>query len=233
MPDKKIHIQGIPYEITLRRNTRIKRLSIKITTHSGVVVCIPFFVSESRAIHFLENQKEWMLHHMQTTKYQKQKIPNQIVLANSKVFFQETEHNISKIKRTTSTTIVRIPKSLSFEQKEQLKRKQLEKVLRIEATKFLPERVGELADIHGFKYKKVSLRNQKTRWGSCSFHNHISLNIQLMRLPLRVIDYVIIHELCHTVHKNHSTQFWKLVYEKMGEKVYSCKKELRTERIQL
>ncbi len=84
----------------------------------------------------------------------------------------------------------------------------------------MPHRVQHLSDLHGFTYGKLSFRNQKTRWGSCSFHNNISLNIQLMRLPLHLIDYVIIHELCHTVHKNHSAKFWQLVHEKMGNSVH-------------
>jgi predicted metal-dependent hydrolase len=72
----------------------------------------------------------------------------------------------------------------------------------------LPERVEELAKKHNFHYISVTCRHQKTRWGSCSFHNRINLNIEVMRLPLRLQDYIIVHELTHTVHKHHQKAFW-------------------------
>jgi predicted metal-dependent hydrolase len=82
------------------------------------------------------------------------------------------------------------------------------KKIRAKAKQFLPARVDFLAKQHRFKYDKVSLRNQKTRWGSCSSKNHISLNIALVLLSPHLIDYVILHELTHTKHKNHSADFW-------------------------
>ena len=79
----------------------------------------------------------------------------------------------------------------------------------INGSQFLINRINELADKYGLIFNKVSIRNQKTRWGSCSIKNNISLNIQLMRLSNSLIDYVILHELVHTVVKNHSILFWK------------------------
>ena len=62
---------------------------------------------------------------------------------------------------------------------------------------------------HGFDYKKVFIRNQKTRWGSCSVENNIYLNVKLLMLPEELTDYVILHELVHTRIKNHSKDFWR------------------------
>lgn len=76
------------------------------------------------------------------------------------------------------------------------------------AEKFLPRRVAELAEELDFRYQRVTFRHQKSRWGSCSHRNVISLNIELMRLPKKLRDYIIVHELTHTVHKHHQTAFW-------------------------
>ena len=76
------------------------------------------------------------------------------------------------------------------------------------AKEFLEGRIEELADKFGFVYNKMTIRNQKTRWGSCSGNNNINLNMQLMNLPNHLIDYVILHELVHTKIKNHSPFFW-------------------------
>ena len=85
------------------------------------------------------------------------------------------------------------------------------KELKKSAKNYLPKRIEMLAVEHGFKYNKLALRNQKTRFGSCSFKNNINLNINLMNYDKDVIDYVIIHELVHTKIKNHSKEFWNEV----------------------
>ena len=79
---------------------------------------------------------------------------------------------------------------------------------RREARKILIQRLDELAEKHGFQYNRVFIRNQKTRWGSCSARNNINLNIKLVRLPQILMDYIIIHELVHTSVKNHGEKFY-------------------------
>jgi predicted metal-dependent hydrolase len=81
-------------------------------------------------------------------------------------------------------------------------------VSRAEARRLLTERVRELARAHGFVYNKVFVKNQRTLWGSCSTKNNINLNINLLRLPEDLRDYVILHELLHIRHRNHSKAFW-------------------------
>jgi len=72
----------------------------------------------------------------------------------------------------------------------------------------LTRRLKQLAAKHGFAYNRLFIRNQKTRWGSCSGKNNISLNMKLVKLPDELIDYVLLHELVHTVKKDHSKDFW-------------------------
>ena len=72
----------------------------------------------------------------------------------------------------------------------------------------LVARLTELADQYGYTYNKVFIRNQKTRWGSCSAKNNISLNIKLLLLPEDLRDFIILHELVHTKVKDHSNDFW-------------------------
>lgn len=72
----------------------------------------------------------------------------------------------------------------------------------------LTARVQYLADLHGFSCNRVTVRRQRTRWGSCSPQNNISLNVNLILLPEPLMDYVILHELVHTRFHNHSHKFW-------------------------
>ena len=109
-------------------------------------------------------------------------------------------------------------------------RKGIERALKIEAKQYLPDKVKSLADRFGLKYNLLSLKNIKSRWGSCSRKNNINLSIHLMRLPDHLIDYVILHELVHTLHHNHSARFWNLLDEVSGG-AKLLDKELRKFRI--
>ena len=91
---------------------------------------------------------------------------------------------------------------------------------RAEARRRLTERLKQLAEKHGFTCNRVFVRNQKTRWGSCSCKGNISLNMKLVKLPGELMDYVILHELVHTRFMNHSSDFWaeldRLVVDRRG-----------------
>lgn len=77
-------------------------------------------------------------------------------------------------------------------------------------------RISKLAEKNGFEFNRITIRNQKSRWGSCSSKNNISLNIKLVKLPEELMDYVILHELVHTRIKNHSSDFWQELDKYVG-----------------
>ena len=121
--------------------------------------------------------------------------------------------HIEKIKKTTER--------LEAEPTEKLTR---EKVIALaeEALKVIPARVEYFARVIGVTYGKITIRNQKTRWGSCSSKGNLNFNCLLMMAPPEVLDYVVVHELCHRKQMNHSKAFWSEV-----EKVLPDYKEAR------
>ena len=94
----------------------------------------------------------------------------------------------------------------------------------------LEGRINQLAQKNHFTFNKLSIKNQKTRWGSCSQENNINLNARLLHLPTELIDYVILHELVHIKVKNHSKEFWSTLDSYVGDsKFYN--KELKNYKI--
>ena len=107
-----------------------------------------------------------------------------------------------------------------------------ERKMRIEALRRaakadLPERLARIAAQTGLRYGKMTVRASRTKWGSCTGRNDISLSLFLMKLPERLRDYVIVHELCHTVHHDHSPQFHALVDRLLGGRERELMRELR------
>lgn len=92
--------------------------------------------------------------------------------------------------------------------KEQKARDYQKKILMKKAREFLPYRLEYYAKLYGYSYNKCRLSHANTRWGSCSSNRTISLNIGLMKVPEILRDYVIIHELAHLNHMDHSKAFW-------------------------
>ena len=85
------------------------------------------------------------------------------------------------------------------------------------AARVIPERVRYYAPIVGVDYGNITIRNQKTRWGSCTAAGNLNFNVALMRAPLEIMDYVVVHELCHRLELNHSKKFWKEVERVMPD----------------
>lgn len=85
------------------------------------------------------------------------------------------------------------------------------------AREYFSRRCEYYRQLTGGSYTRVTIRDQKTRWGSCSTSGTLSFNYRLMYAPPRVLDYVVVHELCHLTHMNHSRDFWELVGSVMPE----------------
>ncbi|MCM1048211.1 MAG: M48 family metallopeptidase [Clostridiales bacterium] len=100
----------------------------------------------------------------------------------------------------------RPPSNLSNLQRVALEQRYIEA-----AHEYIPKRVAYYNAMTGGSYNKIAIRNQKTRWGSCSSKGTLSFNWRLMLAPPAILDYVVVHELCHLTYMNHSAEFWNLV----------------------
>jgi predicted metal-dependent hydrolase len=149
-----------------------------------------------------------------------------------KIVRTENEKPGVKIHDSEIQVFCPIKKNIKDKEIQQMIRWGIETAWRKEASKYIPVRLGELAMTNGFEFSRISIKNNKSRWGSCSGTNNINLSLHLMRLPRHLSDYVILHELVHTVHKNHSKKFWSHLDAITGN-AKALDKELKKYRIEI
>ena len=137
---------------------------------------------------------------------------------------KDIEEILKKKEAWISRHIEKIKKTKERFEAEPTEKLTREKVIALaeEALKVIPERVEYFAKVIGVTYGKITVRNQKTRWGSCSSKGNLNFNCLLMLAPPEVLDYVVVHELCHRKQMNHSKPFWLEV-----EKLLPNYKEVR------
>lgn len=227
-----IEIEGIG-KMKVRRGAHIRFFTVRVAPGKDVWVNVPSGVSKRQLKNFLVEKREWILQNRERMKLYEQEtglglkigaeIKTKMHVLN--VAESDTLKPIYKIEGNYIT--LWIPRGTEYAGIKKFVEKFLLEIYRMECRRLLPERVRLLAGKYGFKYNRLSFRNNVSNWGSCSHDDHISLNIKLMKLPDKLIDYVILHELCHTLEKNHSAAFWALV-KKVCPDYGDCRRALRT-----
>jgi predicted metal-dependent hydrolase len=216
-----INIQGaiIPYEE--RKNSRAKRLSLRIG-RDKVRVTVPSRATQREIREFIKANQNWVLEHWVKIQEELRKIPerqyqNGEVLS---VLGQSLELKILKVnqKRIVLRYLqeekkieICLPVAVTPEYQTEAIREILEKWLKQKAREVFQAKLNELSVQMGVSYKEFRLKEQKTRWGSCSSKGNINLNWRVILAPERVAEYLIIHELAHLKHMNHSPSFWEVV----------------------
>lgn len=218
-------------EIALSNSPRAKRISLSVKANGEIRLTVPQGVRKNDALNFLEAKKDWVV--KAKAKIEKRNPVRLIEMPYSTRRHRLTldPANTDNIRIGVAKNIINItyPAVIRFDepQIQEAIKKGIEEAWRIEAKSYLPQRTQELCGQLGFKCKRVTVRNAKTRWGSCSPDDNISLSLHLMKLPDHLIDYIIIHELCHTVHKNHGPKFHQLLDKKTNGRHEAMRRELK------
>lgn len=201
---KKPAVPPLPSEFDIVRR-KVKYARIEIKPDGQVQFIAPPSYSDERIREFYLAKRSWIEKTQAKILAQKSNIPrNRLRIFGEfyEVVIDESENSVAidhvdKIIRTKHDLLG-----------DSALREQL---LRGLAVTVLKDRTQHLATRHNLKYGKIAVRSQKSKWGSCSHDNNISLNWRLIMAPPSVIEYLICHELAHTVHHNHGGEFWRLV----------------------
>lgn len=215
--------------IILRTSPRATRYTLKISK-GMIMATMPIGGDEKRMFAFIYENKGKLVTALEkhparalldeTTKIQATTFSLHLFRSERTSFYMTLEKDILHIA---------CPQQTRFEDArvQELLKGLLEKALRHEARRLLPERLMALAKRHSFTCTGVKIFNSKTHWGSCTPRKSINLSLSLMLLPWHLIDYVLLHELCHTVEMNHGERFWKLMNKVTDNKALALRAELK------
>lgn len=193
-------------EVNPRKSARAKKISIKISSHNGVELIIPKNTSAARALKFLYSKEDWIVNKSREIRETEQvdiiegaKIPVQ-----GKFYSIKHSGSLRGVTHLHGDLIVVSGPEESIARKvinflKQLAKKEITSRAEIEAMKL------------GVNYKKITVRDTTSRWGSCSHNKNLSFSWRLILAPKEVLDYVVAHEISHLLEMNHSKNFWNIV----------------------
>ena len=200
-------------EIKIRKNKLARSVKLSVGVDGSLRASIPYYSPEFAVRRLVNGSRDeirkMLAMHNAKNSYQ----DGDLIGKTHTLFLRKISGEEIKISNEGNQILVQIPQELAFENPlvQSEIRKTVSKILRKQAKAYLPRRIDFLAEKYGFSFEKLRFSHTGTRWGSCSSSGTISLNIALMNLPHHLIDYVIIHELCHTRQMNHSSKFWQEV----------------------
>jgi predicted metal-dependent hydrolase len=207
-------INGQTISYTIRRSPRAKYVRLEVRPETGLTVVIPRSYKPDQIPDLIKKKERWISGKLARYSHIKQSRSNRSLKNGDtvpylgrdlKVVTRLSEKKIESVNLERNRLLVDL---VAGENRLNLL---LERWYRMQAVELLEEKVNRMSALMGLKYGRLSIRGQKTRWGSCSLKGNLNFNWKLLMVPEPVIDYVIIHELTHLKEMNHTKRFWQLV----------------------
>jgi len=212
---REASINGQTITYILKRSLRARHVRLEVRPQTGLSVIVPRSYNIGQLPRLLESKERWIssnlarFSHFQSLSADKELRSGDTIPylgRDLELVKRENHDGVGSITLEENTLAV---SPVLF--KNGILKLALEHWYRTEAAKLINERADKLSSQMGISYKRIIIRGQKTRWGSCSRKKNLSFNWKLIMAPEPVLDYVIIHEFTHLKEMNHSKRFWKLV----------------------
>lgn len=216
--------------VVIRYSERARNYTLKIT-NGQVFATMPVRGSEEKMLTFILGNREKIKAALK--KHPARPLLNEQTdwqTAAFRVRIVRTERDNFYMALKDGVLQISCPQATNFadDEVQQLLQQMLASAFRHEAKRYLPGRLSTWAQKYGFVYKQVKINSSQTHWGSCTLSKHINLSLYLMLLPWHLIDYVLLHELCHLKEMSHNEHFWNLLDRLTDRKAKALRTELKS-----
>lgn len=201
---EKILIDGKKFVVVIKKRA-IRSLRLRMKEKNRIEMSVPWLTPMIFIKKFLNDNSEWILKQNEKLKHKK-------TLSSIKKIEILGESYEVETKKSLRDSLVIMDKKIFVNYYEKKKIKEIiDKKMRTIALKLIKENVKRLADKYDLDYVKVSVKNQSSRFGSCSHSGSLNFNWQIILFPVQIFEHIILHELTHLTVKNHSKAFWELL----------------------
>lgn len=230
----RLHLElgdGREFPVRVIRNRRYRRIGLRVTP-TALRISAPAAASTREILAVARNHQDWICQTLAALLARRprdeihgdplpRRLPMRALGANWSLRYRDGGKKGIRVRRDEAEVIVVSPSLCTSESRLDA----LRRFLMHEARSVLVPWLQLLATRHGFEFERTSIRAQRSRWGSCSSSGTISLNYRLLFLPPHLVEYVLLHELAHTVERNHSQRFWSVLEDILSD-ARQCDREL-------
>lgn len=206
--------------VSFRRSKRALRMRLQINGKGEVTLVAPWHSGESEIRSFFIRHTSWVQRHLEKVEKLKTIRPTPRYQSNDIFYYfgeplvldvQPSDHKRTSIRVRESRMIITLHRAIGKNEGIGSVKKVIREFYRKKAEEVIRDRLDHFNEHYGYRFNRLAFRDQKSRWGSCSRLRNLNFNWRLVMAPIEVIDYVVIHELCHLKEMNHSHRFWALV----------------------
>lgn len=207
-----------PIEYELTRNPRRKRMTVFVHPHGAVEVRAPTKAPTSETDSFVCSKADWIRQKLREAEEAASAAGKYV--SGESILFRGQPHTLlvevsptgeGQVEARDGKLVVRNGSAADEGARRDLVRKALREWMVQRALEVVRERISVFAERLGVQPRRVRIKDMKSRWGSCSAKGNISISFRIVMAPPEVVDYLLAHELCHIIHRNHSKDFWALV----------------------
>lgn len=206
----KLQINQKQISVNIRKEKKVRNLSLRIVSNEELSMVVPVLMTEKYCFDFIERKKNWIIKNLR-----KFDLDQEEFFLGEKLTVKIDDTMKGNFNYNSAEKILVIKEKSGYDL-----------FIYEYAKKYLPDYIRKVAQKNSFTINRISIRKQKTRWGSCSAGKNISINYKLLKYSPDIINYVIFHELCHTIEMNHSFRFWNLI-AKYVQNYQECRLKLK------
>ena len=204
----KINIENTIINYSINKKSNIKNITIKVKYPNTVTIVSPKSVNDEFIHDLVESKSRWILNKLNEFKNKESENPPILLVDGDKIPYLGNYYTLNVYKEKS---IDKIPYNISSNDQYIKLRELLVNWYLTEGGKLIKERISIYSKKLNLYPESITLKEQKTSWGTCSSIGNIYINWKILLAPLDIIDYVLVHELCHLKHMNHSKEYWALV----------------------
>jgi predicted metal-dependent hydrolase len=206
----------MPVQIDQIIRSKRKTVAIVVRPDASVIVRAPLRATRASILEFVEKNTAWIEKKQAQARETALPAPREYV-AGARFEYLGNEYLLEIVQGQKKSLLMEDGKFKLAMSARQAARLAFERWYREQARKIISERVDYYVQLHGFQYSRLGITSARTRWGSCSASGALNFSWRLIQAPIEVVDYVVVHELVHTVIHNHSGRFWKRVEQTMPD----------------